>query len=165
MTIETPKFTETQLNLNNLMFNNPKIFNKDDNTFLVTSRDIAKELGLSSHTTVVRQQKRLKELELAKPIKCFNGQEVLMISPWFYCKAQPQDRLFIEAIYTLGSYKKALDLDLLQREVGYNIDPQTGMLTTPYDYTVTRKHKVGLLGGSFITDEVVYQKFQEIKYS
>ncbi|KJR15251.1 hypothetical protein [Vibrio parahaemolyticus] len=162
---KTTPFTLSQLNLTNQMLSNPKAFDTNNNCFKLAARGIAEALELSSHTTVVRQIKRLKEYKYAKQIEDLTNQSRLMIDPEFFYKGSESDRHFINSVYILNSFKKALELDLLQREIGYNLDPRTGQWVSPYDYTTQRPHNTSLFPSNLLTDDAVYQRFLDIKNS
>ncbi|MCU8498480.1 hypothetical protein M2G70_07355 [Vibrio vulnificus] len=160
-----PVFTDHQLSLNQTMFTNPEIFSATNNCFKLASKDISKLLGLGSHTTIVRQRKKLKDVGVARLIYDAMEQPTLMIDPDFYFQGKQEDKPFLKAVYTLGSHNKALDLDLLQRDIGYNIDPLSGSILSPYDYTIPRTYKASFFPSGIVTEEAVQARFDQIKNS
>lgn len=156
-------FTEAQDKLNQEMLNNPEVFDTSNNCFKLAARGIAKELKLSSHTTVVRQLKKLKDLYIAKTIKDSSGNTKLMVDPDYYYRGKPSDKNLLIAAFTMESFNKALEFDLLQREIGYSLDPVTGQWLGTYDYTTPRAHIASLFSEQYITEELIHEKFLEIK--
>ncbi|WMB74204.1 hypothetical protein RA178_06205 [Shewanella oncorhynchi] len=155
--------TENQINLNNTMFNNPTIFNKENNCFLQGVRGIAETLDISSHTTITRQFDKLKKLGLLKMVKVGKGHTRGMINPLYYWEGEDTTKHFAKALYHFGTIKQALAFDLLQRDFGYYLNPFNANIVDKYDYTATRDKLATVFEGDRITPDLVRTKIKEIE--
>lgn len=155
--------TENQINLNETMFNNPAIFNKENNCFLQGVRGIAETLDIPSHTTITRQFDKLKKLGLLKMVKVGKGHTRGMIFPNFYWQGEDTTKHFAKALFHYGTINQALAFDLLQRDFGYYLNPFNANVVDHYDYTASRDKLATVFEGERVTIDLVRTKLREIE--
>lgn len=110
------------------------LFDKHDNCFQASRREIALKCGLKSKTTVDRLFTSLRSLGRIKDVKDIQQETRPMLDPRFYWKHSPLEKPFALAMFDLESYEKAV---LWRRDcmlVGHYIHAQTGQLLKPYPY-------------------------------
>lgn len=93
-----------------------KIFDKQDNCFQVSSCRKLAELSGESKSSIHRLFVTLKKEKLVKLVTDNNGVEVLMLAPHFSSRGAYFERLFMRAMFALGSYERASEWSLACRQ-------------------------------------------------
>lgn len=121
--------TKNQLNLLKKLTSDIKVFDKHDNTFKMSTRQIAKKLGMSSHTTIVRFFKMLKDKQLMKEVLDIYNKPALMLSPRFFWEHNKSELHFGFTMYILGSHKAAVEHSKVEVSLNSKVDVETGEMT------------------------------------
>lgn len=127
--------------------NHNKLFDRRDNTFLLSNRKIADKLKVSS-STIDRLFRTLKKHNLVKKVingsynidGSSNSKPAVMLSPRFlFISYTNSDRWFIGALWTLEHIKKVYDWSKLCRELNCFICPDTGEIKPFNWYEIDNK--------------------------
>jgi len=107
------------------IINNPSLFDKLDNTFKTSNRQIASKLNVSA-SKVDRLFRLLKSKDLVRDVRQGKG-KLRMLSPKFiYTSRRNYDRWINGALWDLGCYEKVRQWRKVCRELNQWIDPDTG---------------------------------------
>lgn len=82
-------------------------FDKKDNTFLLSNRQIAKRINVSP-SYIDQLMRTLKQLNLIKPIINIFGDSVIMLDPEYLFFNVKEEKPFNIALFQLGSHDMAL---------------------------------------------------------
>jgi hypothetical protein len=102
------RLPEKQFQLLFRLVNSPKkqsnkIFDKQDNCFQVHSYRGLAELSGESKSSIGRLFGALKADNLVKKVIDIMGNEVLMLAPYFSCRGGKFEKLFMHAMFQMGS--------------------------------------------------------------
>lgn len=114
------------------MINDTKVFDRRDNTFLLSNRKIAERYKMGS-STVDRLFRVLGKHSLIKKVKnqLSSDKFVIMLSPKFlFISYTNSDRWIIGALWELENIKEVYQWSDLCRELACFIDPNTGEVKT-----------------------------------
>lgn len=125
------------------IINTPSLFDTHDNCFQASQREIAKELGLKSATTIDRLMAKLKADGLTNKVIDISGVERVMINPRFLWSHTKAEYFYADAMFVLGSDKAAYEWTLTCRNCGEFTDASTGEVMGPYDYTFFSGMRLG----------------------
>lgn len=107
------------------IINDPRLFDRLDNTFKASNRKIANKLDVSP-SKVDRLFRLLKSKDLTRMIKQ-KGRGIRMLSPKFiYTSRRKYDRWITGALWDLGCYEKVRGWRKICRSLNQWIDPATG---------------------------------------
>jgi len=128
--IELIGIPKTQFKLLSKIFNNRHLFNRQDNTFTCSNREMARHLGISP-SPIDRLIRTLKAQDLVRKVTTITGGQ-LMLSP-AYLKANSMEHgryWFAKAMYHLKYHTKAIKWYDDCCHIGAIIDPETGEILT-----------------------------------
>lgn len=106
--------------------NNNRLFDRKDNTFKVSNRKASKALNVSP-SKVDRLFRVLRQSDLVRDVRLYNGCVVPMLSPRFlFISYSRFDRWITAALFELTSYANVRQWREHCRSLNAMIDPETG---------------------------------------
>lgn len=117
------------------------LFDKHDNCFQASNRQISQRLHLKSKTTVDRLMQTLERKGLTSKVIDIQGITRTMLNPHFYWAWQPLEKPFALAMFQLGSNEAAASWVKDCIAVGHYIHPLTGELLKPYPFVEMNEYR------------------------
>lgn len=119
------RLSTSRYNLLLKIVNNPKCFDKKDNTFKISNRGISKEVNVAPDT-INRLMIDIKIRGLVRVIDNIYNHKVYMLNPAYLCSGLPSfEYWFCKAMFHLGGHSQALDWVTSCWRLGSLIDPDT----------------------------------------
>lgn len=100
------KLTKSRYNLLQQIIQNVKCFDKKDNTFLLSNRDMAADIGVSA-SSVDRLFRDLRSKDLVRMIINIFDKSVWMLDPEYLFYNAREEKPFNIAMFQLGSHEYA----------------------------------------------------------